>query len=427
MNSLLRIPYAAAWTAFREIASHVPPGPSKVRRLLSGRTGLLERYESWAATGRDPRRKLLWMHAPSVGEGLQALPVLQLVRDRRPDVQIVYTFFSPSAEQFARGLAADFADYLPFDIAGDAARAISALRPTALIYSKLDIWPILTETAAARGVRLGVISATIPVGSQRTGFFGRELLGDAYRSLDSVGAISADDARRFEAHGVAPGRIRVTGDTRYDQVWDRAKRSSELAVVRALRSDRPTLVAGSTWPSDERRLLPAWREVTKRIPKARLIIAPHESSETHTRALLVWARAAGFTAERIDAASAGTDVIVVDRTGILGDLYADGHVAFVGGGFHGAGLHSVLEPAAFGLPVLFGPQNSRSPDAQPLAAAGGGAEVKTQSDIREHLVRLLDSPAERDSAGEKAMTFVRRGLGAAERSYELVMELLDRG
>lgn len=426
MNSLLRIPYAAAWTAVREIASRVPAGESKWRRVLSGRAGLLERYEKWAAARRDTRRSLLWIHAPSVGEGLQALPVLQLVRARRPEIQIAYTFFSPSAEEFAMKLGADFTDYLPFDTPGDAARAIAALNPSALVYGKLDIWPVITETAAARGVRLGVISATIPAGSQRTGFFGRELLGDAYRSLDLVGAISAADAERFESHGIPRERIRVTGDTRYDQVWERAKRSAGLPVVRSLRSERPTLVAGSTWPSDERRLLPAWRDVAREIGKARLIIAPHEISETHVRALLAWARAAGFSAERIDSASPDTDVIVVDRIGILGDLYADGHAAFVGGGFHGAGLHSVLEPAAFGLPVLFGPRHSRNPDAGPLAAAGGGIEVGDRSAIAENLVRVLGSPAEREAAGEKARSFVKAGLGAAERSFELVTELLDR-
>ncbi len=425
MNSLLRIPYAAVWTAIRDIGSRVPAGPSKLRRVLSGRTGLLDRYESWAASERDPKRKLLWMHAPSVGEGLQALPVLQLVRERRPEVQIAYTFYSPSAEKFARGIAADFTDYLPFDISADAKRAIAALQPTALVYSKLDIWPIITETAAERGVKLGVISATLSGGSQRSGMLGRELLGDAYRALDAVGAISDADAKRFEAHGVPASRILVTGDTRYDQVWERAKRSSELAVVRSLRSDRPTLVAGSTWPSDERRLLPAWREVTEHVPRARMIIAPHEISEAHILALVAWARAAGMSAERIDCASPETDVVIVDRVGILGDLYSDGHVAFVGGGFHGAGLHSVLEPAAFALPVLFGPQSSRSPDARPLAAAGGGVQVRDKSSISAELVRYLGSAAERETAGEKAAAFVKRGLGAAERSFALVCQLLD--
>lgn len=426
MNSLLRIPYAAAWTAVREIAGLVPPGRSKLRRVLSGRSGLLERYEAWAKASRDPKRKLLWMHAPSVGEGLQALPVLQLVRDRRPDVQIAYTYYSPSAEQFARGLAADFVDYLPFDIAADAERAIAALRPAALVYSKLDIWPVFTETAAARRVKLGVISATLPAGSQRTGTIGRELLGDAYRALDAVGAISEGDAERFRQSGIAPNRIQVSGDTRYDQVWERAKRSPELAIVRSLRSDRPTLVAGSTWPSDERRLLPAWRSVKDRVARARLIIAPHEISETHVLALIAWARASGLSVERIDAASPETDVIIVDRMGILGDLYADGHAAYVGGGFHGAGLHSVLEPAAFGVPVLFGPRNTTSPDALPLAAAGGGAEAVNEAAVTTTLLRWLENETERESAGEKAMAFVKRGLGAAERSYALVSDLLDR-
>jgi 3-deoxy-D-manno-octulosonic-acid transferase len=425
VNSLLRIPYAAAWSAVREIAARVPPGESKLQRVLSGRTGLLERYESWASRSRDPRKKLLWMHAPSVGEGLQALPVLQLMRERRPDVQIAYTYFSPSAEKFSRGLGADFTEYLPFDIASDAHRAINALKPTALVYSKLDIWPMITETAAASGVKLGVISATLPAQSQRTGFFGRELLGDAYRSLDAVGAISAADAARFADHGVPRERVSVTGDTRYDQVWERAQRASEIEVVRSLRSGRPTLVAGSTWPSDERRLLPAWKMVKKAVPRARMIIAPHEISDTHIRALLLWAHTAGFSAERIDAASLETDIIVVDRMGILGDLYSNGHAAYVGGAFHSAGLHSVLEPAAYGLPVLFGPRNESSPDARPLAAAGGGAEVNDKSAIAGHLIRWFESSDARDTAGEKALHFVKAGLGAAERSFALVTALLD--
>ena len=366
------------------------------------------------------------MHAPSVGEGLQALPVLQLLRARRPGVQVAYTYYSPSAEQFARGLGADFSDYLPFDLAADAGRAISALRPSALMYSKLDIWPIVTETAAANGVKLGVISATLPAGSQRIGIIGRELLGDAYRALDAVGAISEGDAERFRQSGVPAHRIQVTGDTRYDQVWERAKRSPKLPIVRSLRSDRPTLVAGSTWRSDERRLLPAWLSVKTRVDRARLIVAPHEISETHVLTLIAWARASGLSVERIDAASPETDVIIVDKMGLLGDLYADGHAAYVGGGFHGAGLHSVLEPAAFGLPVLFGPRNSGSPDALPLAAAGGGTEAANESDVTAALVRWLASEAERESAGEKAMNFVKRGLGAAERSYALVSDLLDR-
>src|SRR5206468_8833524 len=120
------------------------------------------RYERWAATARDPARPLTWFHAPSVGEGLQALPVIELLRARRPDVQIVYTFFSPSAERFALGVNADFCDFLPFDTAPHVRAILSALRPDALVFSKLDIWPALTEHAAASEVPVAVISATLP-------------------------------------------------------------------------------------------------------------------------------------------------------------------------------------------------------------------------------------------------------------------------
>ena len=115
MKPLLRLPYALAGLVTDALVRVVPAGKSKFRRALSSRRGLLDRYERWGATYRDRARPLVWFHAPSVGEGLQALPIIELLRARRPNVQIVYTFYSPSAEQFAKSVPADFTDYLPFD------------------------------------------------------------------------------------------------------------------------------------------------------------------------------------------------------------------------------------------------------------------------------------------------------------------------
>jgi 3-deoxy-D-manno-octulosonic-acid transferase len=271
---------------------------------------------------------------------------------------------------------------------------------------------------------VGVVSATLPAGSGRSGLFGRALLGDAYRSIDAIGAISSDDAARFERVGIPRERISVTGDTRYDQVWERARRNGELPLVASLRSERPTLVAGSTWPSDERHLLPAWKSLTTDGTRARLIIAPHEISEAHLVALDAWARVNGLRASRLDSADPNDDVIIVDRMGILGDLYALADAAYVGGGFHSAGLHSVLEPAAFGSPVLFGPQNHKSSDAGGLRRAGGGFEVNDSAEILRELRTLLGGDEARSAAGSKARSFVQAGLGAAERSYALVSRLL---
>jgi 3-deoxy-D-manno-octulosonic-acid transferase len=361
-----------------------------------------------------------------VGEGLQAQPVIDLVRARRPEVQIAYTFYSPSAELLSRSMRADFADYLPFDTFRDADAIIAALRPSALIFSKLDIWPALTERAAAARVPVGVISATLAESSGRRGFFARAVLADAYLAIDRLGAVDQKDAEHFRQMGVSAEKIEVTGDTRYDQVWTRAQRVPS-ALVQSMRSSRPTLVAGSTWPADEEHLLSAWTRVRDKIPDARLVIAPHELTRAHIASVESWARGSNFRLARIDASDAsGADVVLVDRFGILGDLYALADVAYVGGGFHSAGLHSVLEPAAFGAPVLFGPRHDMSRDAQKLIEAGGGAAVTGVADLSLRLSDWLGSLPARDLAGEAARSMVQEGTGAAERSFALVSVLLGR-
>ena len=425
MNSLLRIPYAFAGLVTEALVRITPAGRSKFRRGLSARRGVVHRYREWAARSRTDK-PLVWFHAPSVGEGLQALPVIELLRARRPDIQIAYTFYSPSAEQFAQSVQADFSDFLPFDTVAHSKAIVSALHPSALVFSKLDIWPALTEQAAALGVPVGVISATLPESSGRRGFFARALLNDAYRSIERVGAIAEKDAERLREQGVRADRITVTGDTRYDQVWARSQRPPS-SLTESFRSSRPTLVAGSTWPTDEEHLLPAWLGIMEKIPDARVIIAPHETHENHLRSLESWARYRSLRVTRIDSPDAPhADVILVDRYGVLGDLYALADVAFVGGGFQSAGLHSVLEPAAFGAPVLFGPRSERSADPAKLVAAGGGAVVTNAIDLAIRLGDWLGSVAARDAAGSFARSVVQNGLGAAERSYELITTLLLR-
>jgi len=426
VNSLLRIPYALAGAAAHALVSAVPAGDSKFRRGVSVRRRIVERYARWGADSRDSSRPLVWFHAPSVGEGLQALPVVELIRSRRADVQIAYTFYSPSAEAFSKSVPADFVDYLPFDTFADAHAIVSALRPTALVFSKLDIWPALTERAAAMGVAVGVISATLPESSGRRGVFARALLGDAYRSIERVGAIDQKDGDRLHEQGVRRDRISVTGDTRYDQVWARAQQPRS-SLVQSLRSARPTLVAGSTWPSDEENLLPSWLRIRDKIPDAQLVIAPHEVSSSHLQSIESWARDHALRLARIHADDApDADVILVDRYGILGDLYALADVAYVGGGFQSAGLHSVLEPAAFGVPVLFGPRHEKSRDAARLIEAGGGAAITREADLSLRLADWLGSVAARDVAGTSARGMVQSELGAAERSFALVSALLAR-
>jgi 3-deoxy-D-manno-octulosonic-acid transferase len=431
VNALIGGAYEAAMQLARGAAALAPSGGGKLGATFRARRGIRARYARWGRESRAPgdeSRPLVWMHASSVGEGLQARPVLAALRDAHPEIRLAYTFFSPSAEQFARSLAVDFADYLPFDSRGDARAALDALRPRVLAFSKLDLWPELVAAAHARGVRLALVSATLSARSSRRSPVAASLTRDAYAMLDAVGAIDEADAMRLVGIGVQREVITITGDTRYDQVWARARAIAERETVLApLRSDRPTLVAGSTWPADERALLPAWIATRTRVPDARLIIAPHEPSPRHLAPIEQWASERGLALERTSARDpARADVLLVDVVGMLGDLYALANVAYVGGGFHDAGLHSVLEPAAFGVPVLFGPRHEGSRDASLLEACGGGMSVPDGAALGARLTELLTDDEARAEAGACAKSMVDRGTGASARSVAIIEKLLGR-
>ncbi len=407
--------YTLALAAARPLLPLAARGEGKLARGVRGRRGVLERMAAWAAAERDPSRPLVWFHAPSVGEGLQARAVVEALRASRPDVQVAYTYFSPSAESFARTVGADFTDYLPFDLAGDAGRALELLRPTLLAFSKTDVWPVLTREARARGVRLALLSATLPASSSRLGGIARAMLAPAYGRLDLVAAISPADAQRFAALGVAPERRVVMGDARFDQVWERAARADRasplLAPFAGLGS---TLVAGSTWPADEDHLIPAVAEVGQP-----LILVPHEPTAAHLARAEAALAAHGLPHARLSAIEAGAPVprvTLVDRTGVLGDLYALADVAYVGGGFGTAGLHSVLEPAAFGAPVLFGPRHANAREAGELLALGAAREV--------HDARTLAAALRAPPNGAAARLYVEANRGAAARGAEIIQRFL---
>jgi len=431
--------YRTAWAAARLAAPLGSWGDGKLARAVRGRMASVATLKRWASLHRDTSRPLIWFHAASVGEGRQAEVVLRRLRASHPAWQIAWTHSSASAEKLAASLPVDVAAYIPPDTPTDSGAALDALRPDALVFSATDLWPELVRQAAARGARVGMISATLAPTSSRRGPLARALLREAWEALDAVGAIDDADAAALAALGVRPDRITVTGDTRHDAAVARvATIDREAPALRALRrAGAPILVAGSTWPADERELLTALDEARRQHPIA-VVIAPHEPSEQALEALEKRAgsrepRARVVRLSALEAQLAGTapgsrpddwSICLVDRVGILADLYALAHVAFVGGGFHGAGLHSVIEPAALGVPVLFGPQWRSSRDARLLLEAGGGRTVSGAAALAAQWTGWLGDNAARAAAGAAARAVVDRGVGAAERSAGLVEGLL---
>ncbi len=406
----------------------------KLARGLDARRGVTDRLAAWARAHRDPKRPLLWVHASSVGEGLQAKPVLEAVRAEAPHWQLAYTFFSPSAERLARTLPVDVTDYLPLDRPAEVTAALAALQPAALVFSKLDVWPELTLAAARRGVKLGLISATVAPHSSRLRWPARGWAEPAYRALERIGTISEADGRRLEQLGARPGAIEVTGDTRYDSVAERAERFDRTRDPFARLAIAPagtfTIVAGSTWPADEAVVLPAFVDLLAQVPSARLVLAPHEPNPDHLAGIAQAAARVGLPRpvrlSQVEHTSSAP-VIVVDRVGILADLYALGDVAFVGGGYHRAGLHSVLEPAVFGVPVAVGPHWHMSRDATLLIERGGAVALATDGRHQLHSQWLVwhHDPGARTKAGAAGKRLVREGRGAAERTTELVKRLVE--
>jgi 3-deoxy-D-manno-octulosonic-acid transferase len=328
----------------------------------------------------------------------------------------------------------DVTDYLPLDRPAQVDAALEALRPAALVFSKLDIWPELTLAAARRGVQLGLISATVALHSSRLRWPARQWGQPAYRALNRIGTISAEDARRLELLGARAEAIEVTGDTRFDSVAERAERLDRarepFARLAALAGPKTfTIVAGSTWPSDEAVLLPAFVDLLVQVPDARLVLAPHEPNPDHLAGIAQRAQELKLgrpvRLSQLEHAQAAP-VIVVDRVGVLADLYALGDVAFVGGGYHRAGLHSVLEPAVFGVPVIVGPRWEGSRDAGLLVSQGGAVALPPDGRHPLHSQWLVwhHDPAARRKAGDAGRRVVAEGRGAAERTTALVERLV---
>jgi 3-deoxy-D-manno-octulosonic-acid transferase len=397
-----------------------------------GRRGAVERISSWAETGRRADRPLAWFHASSVGEGLQAESVLLELHRSLPEVQLVYTHFSPSAEGLARRLPVDVADYLPYDLPAPAERLLEALAPDLLVFSKLDLWPELATRADRRGTKVAIVAGTVSPGSGRLRWPARPLLRPGYRAVAAAAAISADDAARLAVLGVSAERIQVLGDPRFDSVEAKVKAVSPGDPLLSLGRGAPTLVAGSTWPPDEALLLQAYAGLRARHPEARLIVVPHEPTAEHLAGLDRAATVAGLPQPvRLSQAAGPAPLLVVDRVGALAALYGTAAMAYVGGGFGRAGLHSVLEPAAWGLPVAFGPRWQESRDAALLLEAGAAQALPagTSGDASAAMLALWDGwisdDARRAAQGRQARATVTQGLGAAARSAAMLASLIS--
>jgi 3-deoxy-D-manno-octulosonic-acid transferase len=412
----------------------------KAEASLAGRRQLFQRLDHQ----RSRLQGCLWFHASSAGEVEQCRPLLRAARDSRLNSRpTLLTVYSPSGFAHATEHAeADHVEYLPLDTLWSCDRMMRWLQPSALIYLRYDAWPNLVWTARAARVPLFLVSATLSAQSRRhhRGFHG--FFSSVYRAFDRIGCLSEDDARAFvDLYSLSPERVSVTGDSRFDQVLERSAEAANAPLVGLLRAQSwRYMVLGSTWPADDRITLSALTQELAEYDRRGLVLVPHEPTPTALASLEERLRGQGIasrrwselvelhTGRRRSTAAARDDqswrVIIVDAVGILAELYHAADLAYVGGGF-GAGVHSVLEAAAAGIPVLFGPRHQRSREATHLIDREAGACIRNASDLSRELRRYREASA-CDRAGENAQSYLTEASGAAERNLALVESVLFR-
>jgi 3-deoxy-D-manno-octulosonic-acid transferase len=402
-------------------------GDSKVARGIRGRREALDALVGWGRRERDPDRPTVWFHAPSVGEGLQAGAVLRSLVELRPGLQVVFTNFSPSAEGLGGRLGADVSAYLPWDVAESVGPVLDGVRPDLLAFTKTEVWPVLVEEAARRDIPVAIVGATVPEGAGRLTWPARAVLRTTWERLTVACANSSEDAERLEALGVDPSAVHVTGDPGIDSAARRATEADPAApyLTPFHASGRPTVVAGSTWRPDEGVLESAWVRVRRDHPTALLVVAPHEPDAAHVGSLLDRLRGLGLSAVTLGTAERkgsveGVDAVVVDRVGVLAHLYTVADVAYIGGGFGRDGLHSVLEPAAAGVPTVFGPRHENARSAGQLLELGAACAVSSSAALEGVLSGWLEDPEKRKGAAACALNYIGAHLGAAGRTAQLL-------
>ena len=398
----------------------------KISEGLAGRRSVFDSIAEQLSSARE-LSQTAWFHFTSVGEFEQAKPLIEALKD---DVRIVLTYFSPSVHpNVANYPHHDAAIYLPLDTTRNAARLLEIIKPSLLVFSKFDIWPNLVWHAAKRGVPIALIAGTLHPQSKRLALFARSFFRDVHRHISVHCVISQEDAQRFRRICPPFAQIEVTGDTRFDRVYQRAVAVNGAGEFFQGQStlQRPILIAGSTYLEDERVVLEAYHRLRENalhnldwnnLPH--LILVPHEPTAERIDEIRTQLEHLGLSRVCFSELEEGVDlseidVIVIDTVGLLAQLYRLGDIAFVGGSFHGS-VHNVMEPAAMAKPILFGPTIHNAYEAGILRARGAAQLVDNAQEMVEVLTSLLSDTARRAQMGQIGKQVIEENLGASERT-----------
>jgi 3-deoxy-D-manno-octulosonic-acid transferase len=350
----------------------------------------------------------VWFHFASLGEFEQGRPVLEQMRNLYPTKKIVVTFFSPSGYEIRKNTPlADNVYYLPLDTKKNARNFIEAIQPTIAIFTKYEYWYHYFNELHQRDIPLYIISGIFRPNQVFFKWYGglhRKMLGFVTRFFVQ------DTQSKGLLDGIGLKNVTISGDTRFDRVWANAQKPKALPLIEGFKNGNKIFIAGSTWPPDEQVLA----TLLGQYPEWKFIIAPHEIGEEKINKLirlLPTNSATRYSQLTTHNSQLKTQTLIIDNIGMLASLYQYGDVAYIGGGF-GAGIHNTLEAAAFGLPVIFGPEYSKFKEAKDLISLKAGFSIINEGELEQVAGKLINDEAFYADASSIIKKYVEEHTGA---------------
>lgn len=383
----------------------------KARDFVDGRVDLLPRIAQ-QLEGKNEKR--IWFHFASLGEFEQGRPVMLRLRAQYPDYRFFVTFFSPSGYNIKKqDELCDYVFYLPNDSAAHAAEFLDLVQPQLVFFVKYEFWLHYINAIKQRNIPLFLLSAVF----RESQLFFHPLAGGFFAGfLRKFTAIFVQNEESLLlARHLNLNEVHFSGDTRFDRVIQTTKAAESIPQLEAFKSGNRIIIAGSSWPAEEKWLQQWW--VKHQPAGVKLIIAPHDISAAHIQQIQSLFPEAVLFSEINDHTT--SKVLIIDSIGLLARAYRYGDIAIVGGAF-GKGLHNILEAAAFGLPVIFGPKHSKFWEAAALCKAGGAFEVSAYNELEHTLNVLSRFDAKYNQASDVCKHFVLSQSGATDKVVNVV-------
>ncbi len=396
----------------------------KIRTGIEGRKKLFENLIIDLA-GIDRKKKMIWVHSASMGEFEQAKPIIEKLREEK-NVNILITFFSPSG--YTNSLKYPFADviaYFPYDTPGMTSRFLNLVRPNLAIFMRYDIWPNMIWQLEKKGIPSFIVDATMRRRTPRKWLLAKSFHKSLYSRVTKILTVSKNDEENFKTFNIGVKQIKAVGDTRFDRVYVKSLQAKEKKLFRdGFFDGKKVFVMGSSWESDQEVMIPAVTKLMEYDPDVIAIIVPHEPTIFHLEQIeqqlsgkynpIRFSYLNNYQGERI---------IIIDSIGILLTLYTYAHAAYVGGSFK-QGIHNVLEPAVYGIPVLFGPKHQNSQEAVHLAKIGGAFVIENRRDAYKTLRKIFLDDKFRQEAGRICFNYVKENIGATSKILEEIYRFI---